>query len=85
VTLGVCWRAIIFEVDWPRDTRSSESSGAGVRSTCLDLFRVKAVALCSELTLPDSVARSVAAASGLTGGSSRTGSADPFSQRVNQL
>src|SRR5579863_7845718 len=86
VSLGVCCREIIFEVDGKRDTRSSESSGAGVRCTCLDLFRVKAVALCKELiTLPDSVARSTVAASGLTGGSSRTGSADPCSQRVNQL
>ena len=71
---------------WLRDTRSKESSAFGVRSTCLDLFSVKAVALCSEVTtLPDSVACSVAAGSGLTEGSSRTGSVEFFSHRVNQL
>src|SRR5208282_4713575 len=73
VVLGDCRRAITFADAAGREMRSSESIFAGVRTTRLDLLRVKAVSLCNNLTtLPDSVAYSAAAGSGFTEGSSRT-------------
>src|SRR5579864_3216803 len=75
VVLGDCVRAMTFAPAAARDTRSRVSIFAGVRSTFLALFNVNAVSLCSEVTtLPVSVAYNVAAVSGRTGGSSRTGS-----------